>query len=131
MPSSMVWIVGNQLASRVKYGEVCPQSSQETTEWKNLATVSAGVWHRVVIQADWQSDTTGYYKLWFDGVKVLEEYNIATSVSDGRAFQFRVGLYANYWHDTGYSGNQPTRQVWYDQVGVGSTFADADPAQWT
>ncbi|KAJ6467807.1 polysaccharide lyase-domain-containing protein [Mycena sanguinolenta] len=92
MPSSMVWIIGDQLASRVKTGSIC---SQAITEFKNLATVSAGVWHKVVIQANWQNDDTGYYKLWLDGVKVLEE------------------------------------QVWYDQIGMGTAFADADPDQWS
>ncbi|KAI1821737.1 polysaccharide lyase [Xylaria intraflava] len=131
MPGAMVWIVGDQLATRVKYGEVCPTSSQKTTEWKNLATVTAnGDWHRVVIQANWQSDDTGYYKMWYDGVKVLEHYNLPTTVSDGRLFQMRCGLYANGWHDSGYQGSQAFRQVWYDQIAAGSVFADADPDQW-
>ncbi|KAJ7430829.1 polysaccharide lyase-domain-containing protein [Mycena latifolia] len=105
MPSSMVWIIGNQLATRVKTGSVC---SQVTTEFKNLATVSAGTWHKV---------------LWFDGVKVLEKFNIATTIDDTREFQFHVGLYANGWHDDA--------GVWYDQLGMGTTFADADPDQWS
>jgi hypothetical protein len=130
MPSSMVWIVGNQLASRVKTNTVC---AQVTTEFLNLATVSAGTWHKVVIQANWQNDDTGFYKLWFDGVKVLEKFNIATNIDDTREFQFHVGLYANGWHDDagGMKGTQPFRQVWYDQIGMGTTFADADPDQWS
>ncbi|KAI5918417.1 polysaccharide lyase [Camillea tinctor] len=130
MPSSMVWIEGDQLATRVKYGDVCPTASQKTRQFKNLATVSAGQWHRVVIQARWRSDGTGFYKMWFDGQKVTETYDIPTTVGDGRAFQFRVGLYANGWHDHGYEGTQGTRQVWYDQIAAGSEFKDADPDQW-
>ncbi|KAJ7889768.1 polysaccharide lyase-domain-containing protein [Mycena leptocephala] len=130
MPSSMVWIIGNQLATRVRTGSVC---NQGTTEFKNLATVSAGTWHKVVIQANWQNKHTGFYKLWFDGVKVLEKLNIATNIDDTREFQFHVGLYANGWHDDagGMKGTQPLRQVWYDQIGMGTTFADADPDQWS
>jgi hypothetical protein len=129
MPTTMVWLVGDQLATRVKSGDVC---HQHTTEWKNLATVSAGAWHKVVIQANWQSDSTGYFKLWFDGAKVVEFFNIPTTVSDDKQFQFRVGLYANGWHDDagGMKGSQPFRQVWYDEIGMGTTFADADPDQW-
>lgn len=127
-PTSMVWINGNQLKTRVKYGTIC---AQHVTTFSESATVSAGVWHRVVIQASWRSDNTGFYKLWFDGTKILEHYNIATTLDDPRAFQFRVGLYANSWHDDHRMvGSQGTRQVWYDQIGAGSTFADADPAQW-
>ncbi|KAK3934911.1 polysaccharide lyase family 20 protein [Diplogelasinospora grovesii] len=128
MPSSMVWIVGDQLYSRVKQGSVC---AQHTQTFPNIATVSAGDWHRVEIQADWQNDGTGYYKLWFDGVKVLEQYNLDTTIDDSREFQFHVGLYANGWHDDGKMlGTQPFRQVWYDQIAMGTTFADANPSAW-
>jgi len=128
MPSSMVWLVGNQLYSRVKQGEICHQHEEI---WPNLATVSAGVWHKIVIQASWKSDGTGYYKMWFDGNKILEKYNIATTIDDSRAFQFRVGLYANGWKDEGtMKGTQGTRQIWYDEIAAGTTFADADPDQW-
>jgi len=132
MPATMVEVLGDQLVTRRKYGDVCPQSSQQTEYYYNLATVSAGDWHRVEIQANWQSDDTGYLKVWFDGNSVLEEYNVPTSVTDGRPFEFRVGLYANGWHDDGeMKGTQGTREVWHDQVAIGSTFEDADPAQWS
>lgn len=128
MPSSMVWVLGDQLYSRVKYGTIC---DQHITTFSNLATVSSGVWHKVEIQASWKTDGTGYYKLWFDGTKVLERYNIDTTIDDGRYFQFRVGLYANGWYDDkGMKGTQGTRQVWLDEIAAGTTFADADPAQW-
>lgn len=56
---------------------------------------------------------------------------MATTISDGRAFDFKVGIYANGWHDDGgMKGTQGTRQIWYDQISVGTTFADADPASW-
>ncbi|WP_434390150.1 polysaccharide lyase [Melittangium boletus] len=128
MPSTMVWLSGNQLNTRVKQGSVC---SQKTVNFTNLATVSAGDWHRIVIQTKWASDNTGFFKMWFDGQKVLEQYNLATTVSDDRSFQFRVGLYANGWHDNGYmQGSQGTRSIWFDEIGTGTTFADADPNQW-
>ncbi|MCJ1469317.1 hypothetical protein MMC07_007950 [Pseudocyphellaria aurata] len=128
MPSSMVWLVGNQLYSRVKQGTIC---NQKTVTFPSLATVSAGVWHKIEIQASWKTDGTGFYKVWFDGNKVKEIYNIDTTIADDRYFQFRVGLYANGWHDdNGLKGTQGTRQVWIDEVAAGSTYADADPAQW-
>ncbi|KAE8381510.1 polysaccharide lyase [Aspergillus bertholletiae] len=127
MPSSMVWLVGDQLFTRVKTGTVC---AQKTTTFRNLATVSAGEWHKIIIQAKWRADGTGYYKMWFDGAKVLDEHNIDTTVDDSRAFQFRVGLYANGWHDDGaMKGTQGTRQIWYDEILAGTTFADADTDQ--
>ncbi|KAI8966683.1 polysaccharide lyase family 20 protein [Daldinia sp. FL1419] len=130
MPSTMVWIDGDQLGTRVKYGNVCPTNQQKIKEFKKLKKVTAGVWHRVEIQASWKSDNTGFFKLWFDGEKVVEAYNLPTTVGDGRYFQFRVGLYANAWHDHGYEGTQGTRKVWYDQIAAGSAFKDADPSGW-
>ncbi|MBN9685017.1 MULTISPECIES: polysaccharide lyase [unclassified Corallococcus] len=128
MPTTMVWLSGNQLTTRVKYGTVC---DQKTTTFRNLATVTAGEWHKVVMQVKWTSDNTGFIKLWFDGVKVLEQFNLATTVADDRYLQFRVGLYANGWHDSGYmQGTQGTRSVWIDEIAAGTTFADADPSQW-
>jgi hypothetical protein len=131
MPTTMVWIQGNQLYTRVKRGTVCPKSNQVITTFPNLAKVSAGQWHKIVIQANWQADNTGYFKLWFDGNKVLEQYNIPTTIDQDRAFGFSVGLYANSWHDQGrLEGSQGTREVWFDKIAVGSTFADADPNKW-
>ncbi|KAI1393327.1 polysaccharide lyase family 20 protein [Hypoxylon trugodes] len=130
MPSTMVWIDGDQLATRVKYGEVCPTDQQKIKSFDGLKKVTAGVWHRVEIQASWKSDNTGFFKLWYDGEKVVEAYNLPTNVGDGRPFQFRVGLYANAWHDHGYEGTQGTRQVWYDQIAAGDAFADAAPDKW-
>jgi hypothetical protein len=129
MPSSMVWIVGNQLFTRVKQGTIC---NQNIVTFPNLATVTPGVWHKIVIQARWATDGTGFYKLWFDGVKVLERFNLNTTIADDRFFQMRVGLYANAWHDDprGMIGTQGTRSIWFDEIGVGTTFADADPDQW-
>lgn len=69
--------------------------------------------------------------MWFDGNKVYEHYNIATRTNDDAVFAFRVGLYANGWHDDKKMvGNQGVRQVWYDEVAVGTTFADVDPDQY-
>ncbi|KAH0531097.1 hypothetical protein TsFJ059_005651 [Trichoderma semiorbis] len=133
MPSSLIWIEGNQLNSRIVSGNYKqPDCSRSFTGTGNIATVSAGVWHKVIIQAKWVSDSSGYYKMWFDGNKVYEHYNIATTTNDDYEFAFRVGLYANGWHDNNHQmvGNQGFRQIWYDEVAVGTTFKDVDPDQY-
>lgn len=126
MPSSMVWIEGDKLFSRVKQGDVCDQGLET---FSDLVAVTAGEWHTVIIQSSWESDNTGFYKMWYDGEKVLEALDLATTVSDERSFEFRVGLYANGWYDDdgGMQGSQGTRQVWYDEIAAGTTFADVDP----
>ncbi|KAH6896994.1 glucuronan lyase A [Thelonectria olida] len=129
MPSSMVWIQGNKLRSRIVSGQYRqPDCGRTITPLNDLATVSAGQWHKVIIQASWKSDNTGFYKIWFDGQKVAERLNFATTVNDNSLFQFRVGLYANSWYDKGEMlGTQPFRQVWYDEVAIGTEFKDVDP----
>ncbi|KAI0180570.1 polysaccharide lyase family 20 protein [Hypoxylon sp. FL1284] len=132
MPGAMLWLEGARLQARVKHGDACPVDAQVTTHFSDVVgEVAAGEWHRVVVQARWRSGGDGFFKLWFDGEKVLERYDIPTTVADPRPFQFRVGLYANGWHDRGYEGTQGTRQVWYDQIAAGSTFKDADPDGWS
>lgn len=127
-PSTMVWIAGNKLATRRNYGSsACNRTTQSFT---GLATVTAGVWHRIVIQAHWTNDSTGYLKMWYDGTKVLEKLNQAVTINDPRYYRMDVGLYANSWYDQKTLVGSGNRQVWFDHVGTGSTFADADPAQW-
>ena len=129
VPTSRIWLVGNQLYSRVNTGSPC---SATATVFPNLATVSADDWHRVVIHASWKSGATGFYKVWFDGEKVLDVSNIATTVADDTPLNFRIGLNAISWtNDGGLVGTQSTRKVWIDQIGAGSTYEDAGPGQWT
>ena len=62
----------------------------------------------------------------------MEKYNIQTTIDDSREFEWHMGLYANGWHDDGgMKGTQGFRQVWYDNLAIGTTFADADPAQFS
>lgn len=132
MPSSMLWLKGNQLTTRIVSGQyTSPNCVRNFSEFGNLATVSAGAWHTVIIQARWNSDNTGFYKIWFDGAKVLEKYDVATTISnDNSKFAFRVGFYANSWHDDNRMvGSQAFRQVWFDEVSVDSTYKAVDPAQ--
>jgi Polysaccharide lyase len=130
MPSTMMWFTGSSLSTRVKQGSICNQSIRT---FSNIASLSYGQWHRIEIQANWQSNSTGYFKVWVDGAKRLEQFNLATTISDpaNRTFSFRVGMYANAWHDQGRMvGTQATRTLYYDQIGIGTTFGDADPNAW-
>ncbi|CAH0046059.1 unnamed protein product [Clonostachys solani] len=124
MPSTMIWIEGNQLVTRYVNGNyVVPECKRSIQGSGKIATVTPGKWHRVIVEAKWKNDSTGYLKLWFDGKVVWEKNNIATTIKADKQFQFRVGLYANSWQD-GMEGSQPFRQIWYDEVAVGTTLAD-------
>jgi hypothetical protein len=141
-PTSMVYLKGSTLYSRVKTGQLLPgkpcaankndcsggQNCQKTREFALQSNIEGGVWYRVTFQVTWASDATGQFKTWVNGTKVHEEYNIPTTlVDDGREFSFRLGLYANGWHDESKLVGDGFRQVWIDEVGIGSAFADGDP----
>lgn len=81
MPSSMVWIKGDQLTSRIVSGNYRqPDCSREFDQLDDLATVSAGVWHKVIIKATWETDSTGQYTMWFDDEQV-RRLDICSDVS--------------------------------------------------
>jgi hypothetical protein len=128
MPTTMFWAEGTKLFTRLKSGSVC---NQKTKELPLDVTLTAGDWHKVIIEASWKSDATGFLRLWFNGKQVLDEQNVATTVSEDVPFQFRVGLYANGWHDDKeMKGSQGFRQVFYDKIAIATTKDEADPDLW-
>ncbi|KAF4124582.1 hypothetical protein GMORB2_5248 [Geosmithia morbida] len=131
MPSTMVWLVGDQLNTRLTYGTYAePDCKRSFNEKRNLATVQPGGWHTVIIQADWQSDESGSFGFWFDGAKLVDDSGIATTIDSDNTFAFRVGLYANGWYDDdSMVGDQDYRQVWYDEVAIGTSYSDVEPRQ--
>jgi hypothetical protein len=46
MPTSIVWTNVDQINTRVKSGDNC---SQHTVKYRNLATITAGEWHKIFI----------------------------------------------------------------------------------
>ncbi|KAI1777687.1 polysaccharide lyase family 20 protein [Hypoxylon cercidicola] len=129
IPSMMLWVERDQLSIRSKGGDMC----DGTLNKYEVGTVKPGTWHRVVLQAKWESDSSGSYKVWLDGKVALERDNIATTYKDSQkkyGFEFRAGLYANGWHDDKHmEGSQGTRQLWIDEVGIGNSYEDADPGE--
>ncbi|KAF7591737.1 hypothetical protein BBP40_001181 [Aspergillus hancockii] len=88
MPYTMFFVRDNQLHAFIMTGTPC---SPKFNYLSNLAAVTAGQWHKVILQAKWRADETGYLKIWFDGVNVLQKYNIMTTLDDDRVFRFAVG----------------------------------------
>ena len=153
MPTSMIWLYGNSLRARVKNGSVC---AQQTIPSDALATgnsgwhmpttlgggtdlaVTAGTWHTIQLGVKWSSSNVGYFKLWYDGVKVFEQYNIATTIAEYKPYEFQVGLYSNKWYDDHQLvGTQGFREMWVDRIAINnisnlggctSAFQYANPA---
>jgi len=72
----------------------------------------------------------GHFKLWYNRDIAVNQTGVPTTIQENGAFQFRVGLYVKGWSNGNYAGNQPFRQIWFDEIGFRTTFADADPDQW-
>jgi hypothetical protein len=128
-PTTMNWLFGSTLRTRVKNGTVC---SPVTTEFVVTSSMTAGVWHRIVQRIRFASNNTGIFQTWFDGSLVVNQSNIATTVAENPPFRWSAGLYANGWFDDGsvMVGSQGTRDVYHDHYRIASTFAEADPDQW-
>ena len=129
MPSTMISLKGDKLEARIVYGNYRePDCTRDMSKFKQLVSVTPGDWHTVVLQANWESDESGVFKMWFNGDVIVDKSGVATTLNDDENFQFRVGLYANGWHDDGeMEGDQPTREVWYDEVAIGSSYEEVEP----
>ena len=126
IPSTMIWLNGNQMWTRRMHGSLCPTSAQQTSSHQATGvTVTAGIWPKIVLQVRWESNNNGYIKMWYDGNKVVEELGKPITIAEKGDFQFRVGLYANDWSNGNYAGNQPFRQIWVDEIAFGTEFAGA------
>ncbi|ORY15913.1 polysaccharide lyase [Clohesyomyces aquaticus] len=131
-PTSMVFVVGRKLYTRVKTGTLVSGKpcDQHIKEIPLLDGLVGDKWYRMTFEVMWKSDETGKFRVWVDKNIVYNKTNIATTLlDDGRDISFRVGLYANGWHDDNHTmaGTQGFRQVWYDEIGIGSELKDADP----
>ncbi|KAK4186737.1 polysaccharide lyase [Podospora australis] len=128
MPSTMFWLEGRKLNTRLKTGSVC---AQKTRKIPLPVTVTAGQWHKIVMEVKWTPDNSGRFKVWYDDQMVVNEQNVATTVKENAAFQFRVGLYANGWHDDKtMKGTQGVRKVFFDKIAIATTKNEADPSKW-
>ena len=137
MPTTMLWLHGNSLRARVKNGSVCNQATIPSNAMQAANTgwviptalgggtpiaVTAGAWHTIQLGVKWSSTNTGYFKLWYDGVKVFEQYNIATTIAEFRPYEFQVGIYANRWYDEHQLvGSQGFREMWVDRIAINNT----------
>lgn len=130
-PTAMLWIAGDRLAARLVSGPYRgPTCARDVVVLPELAAVRPGAWHAVVVHARWASDASGFFRLRFDGALVAELNGLPTTLDDDALFQFRVGLYANGWHDDArIDGTQFFRQVWFDDIAIGTEFADVDFAR--
>lgn len=64
VPTTMTYIRGVNLYTRLRYGDVCVGSGVKVFK---VGKVKPGIWHTLVLGVSWQSRSNGYFKMWFDG----------------------------------------------------------------
>jgi hypothetical protein len=134
VPGTMVWIHGDNIYIRVRYGTVCNESDNKM-EFK-LGKVTPGQWQTLVFGVRWHAFEKGWFKAWLDERLVVEKSGIKTFFGiDDRFLEMRIGIYPN-WYDPNNNGHpfikeneQRHKEVLFDSIGFGPTYADADP--WT
>ena len=133
VPTIMTWIQNDNFYIRLRTGNVCEDKPYNSKEFK-LGKVIPGKWHTLVFGGLWEKEKYGFFKVWFDKNLRVDESRIKTWMdTDDRLFQFRVGIYPNWWtwdgsgHPFIKEGHQRTKELYIDSIGFGPTFEDADP----
>ena len=88
----------SKLAERKTLGETsatCPD------KWLDASFVEMGcLFFNNTAAVDWEEAKTGKFQVWYDGKKMIDEANVATTMkADERPFVMRAGLYATDWHN--------------------------------
>ena len=99
-----------------------------TDTWINyriggIADLLYDQWAQLVVHANWATDTTGFYEIWYGGRKVVSEWNKAAGYAEPIGPAVRFGVYA--------SSNDPhmgvTRTAWYRNAAI---YAGSAIANW-
>ena len=133
VPTVMSWIQNDNFYIRLRTGSVCEDKPFNSKEFK-IGKIVPGKWHTLVFGALWEKEKYGWFKVWYDRNLRVDESRIKTWMdTDDRLFQFRVGIYPNWWtwdgsgHPFIKEGHQRTKELYIDSIGFGPTFEDADP----
>jgi hypothetical protein len=97
VPGIMIWIQNDNLYVRLRTGSPCDEKGPNIREFK-VGKIIAGKWHTLVFGGKWSKDRDGWFKVWYDRFLKVDEAHVRTWMDvDQRMFQFRVGIYPNWW----------------------------------
>jgi Polysaccharide lyase len=129
----MVWLQNDKLYVRLRSGVVCTEDKGDVQEFK-IGDVVPGQWHTLMFGVLWHKDKRGWFKVWYDQKLRIDKEDVKTFLdTDDRLFQFRVGMYPNWWtwngagHPFILANKQHKKELYIDHVGFGPDPADADP----
>merc|ERR1711871_1775461 len=125
--------MGDKLYVRLRSGAVCQEDKGDVREFK-IGQVTPGEWHTLAFGVLWHKEKEGWFKVWLDNKLRIDKEDIKTFLdTDDRMFQFRVGIYPNWWtwdgsgHPFIKDGLKRKREIFIDHIGFGPELADADP----
>jgi len=137
VPTTMVWIQNDDLHMRIRSGSVCIEDKEHEANFR-IGKLIPGKWNTIVFGVHWHKKNHGWMKVWFNKKLVVDETDIMTTMNiDDRLFQWRVGMYPNWYRYDGRGhpyirhGLKTTKEIFIDQIGVGPEYSDADPMSET
>ena len=132
VPTTMVWIQNDELKMRLRSGSVCHEEDNNLVF--RLGKIQPGKWHTLVFGVLWHKEKKGWLKAWYDDKLTIDEKGLKTTLdTDLRLFQFRVGMYPNWWTHSGKghpfikAGLDRTKVLYIDRLGSGPDLSHADP----
>ena len=133
-PSTMVWIEGQLLFTKLRYGDPCHDGGN-IREFQ-VGKITPGRWHTLLLGVKWHPDNQGWFKVYLDKKIRVNEKSVRTiHDTDERLYEFRVGLYP-WWcvgdmpgarHPFIQPGHQATREIVIDNIGFGPHISDGNP----
>lgn len=110
VPGVMLWIQDDNFYIRLRTGSVCDDHGANIVEFR-VGKIQRGIWHSVVFGGKWSKNKDGWFKVWYDKDLKVDKSRIRTWMDvDDRAFEFRVGIYPNWWTWDG-SGHPMIREM--------------------
>jgi hypothetical protein len=112
--------------------EIEPAANQD---WTLGVTVDElkGRWVRWVLEWELQGTPTGFFRLWFDDVLIIEQTDVITySPSANQMCYYKWGLYPSYHQNR----SAQDKKIWVDEMRIadanqGAQYATVDPASYT
>jgi hypothetical protein len=103
---------------------------------RDLGGCTNGVWIRVVVRL--QTKDPGVLAVWVNGERKLNDTDGSLPGRKGYTIhrgsptaRWSVGLYVTWWRDPRVPVGQKVRQLYQDHFRIASSYAEADPANWT
>lgn len=124
-PTDTLWVTGHEkwvnLGVHAK-NEVllflipinAPDDSSNNYRIGGTAPLVRGRWAQMVVHANWAIDGTGFYEIWYDGYKVMSEWNRAAGYNDPIGPATTFGVYAA----TGDPHMTVTRTAYYRNAAI-------------